>query len=131
MKRRTWIYVVIALLIPALAFGLWYWSVSSFFDDLAERTWYDPLSHPVPHSDQVLEIREYAGFRFAGAEFYLIDDGTESYLGEVTTNEYTPFQREKYRLTWQDSGVTIHYQYSSMGSPYDKEICLSWNQTLQ
>lgn len=132
MRRRIWPRVVIAslILLPALAFGLWYWSVSSLFHDMAERTWYDPISHPVPHSDQVFEIREYAGFRFAGAEFYLIaKDGTESYLGEITTNEHTPFQRGEYHLTWQNSGVIVHYQFSGTGSPYGKQAYFLFDTT--
>ena len=130
LKRKTWIFVIIALLIPALAFGLWYWSISSLFEDMAKRTWYDPISHPIPNSDQVLEIREYVGFRFAGAEFYLIaKDGTESYLGEITTNEYTPFRRGEYGLTWQDSGVIVHYKYSSTGSSYGKEAYFPFDTT--
>lgn len=127
MRRNTVLYIIILLMIPVLLFCLYHWSVSSFFEDMAKRTWFDTISHPVPHSDEILEIREYAGFRFSGAEFYLIaNDGTTSYLGKVDTNEYTPFQRGQYRLEWLSSGVTIYYQFCNSCTIDSKESTFIW-----
>lgn len=106
------IFIILAILLLILV-GVY---VAIWHDLRVDRREFEDFRFDSPASDDILLVREWDDFRLSGDVFFLQRGEEKFYLGEVTTNEYGPFSRDEYNLSWEDNEIVVQYKYSRSGT---------------